>query len=183
MEKTAQIIGIIAMVINICSFVQKEQKNIIAMQFVGSILFAINMLMLDAITGGLMNVAGIVRGFIFLNKKRLGKLKWVFTGGLFVLYIALYICGFVVLGKDPSIRNLIVEFLPVFAMIVMTLGYALEGAKKTRVFGFINSPPWLIYNIMNRTIGGIICEVFCISSIILGMILYDRKESNCNGKV
>ena len=75
------------------------------------------------------------------------------------------------------------EFLPLFAMIVMTTGFAVDGAKKTRIYGFINSPPWLIYNIINWTIGGIICEVFCISSIIVGMIRYDRKGVYKNGTV
>jgi len=87
------------------------------------------------------------------------------------------------LGEEATMRNLIIESLPVFAMIVMTIGFALEGAKKTRIFGFINSPPWLIYNIVNWTVGGIICEVFCISSIIVGMIRYDRKGVYKNGTV
>ncbi len=183
MEIFAQIIGIIAMVINVCSFVQKEQKTIIAMQFVGSMLFAINMLMLGAITGGLMNFAGVVRALVFLNKKRLGEQKWLFAAGLSVFYIVLYILGFVVFGKEATVKNIMVEFLPVFAMIVMTVGFTVDGAKKTRIFGFINSPPWLVYNIINWTIGGIICEVFCMSSIILGMVCYDRKDVNKNGTV
>ena len=104
MEIAAQIIGIIVMLINIVSFSRKEQKTIIAMQFVGSILFATNMLMLGAVTGGLMNLAGIVRGLVFLNKKRLGRLKWVFTAGLFLLYITLYVLGLSPLArKQPCI--------------------------------------------------------------------------------
>ncbi len=183
MEIFAQIIGIVGMIVNICSFVQKEQKNIIAMQFAGSILFSLNMFMLNAISGALMNGAGIIRGIVFMNKSRLGKYKNCFVSALIVLYIICYVLSFAVFGKEATSWNLILDFLPLFAMIVMTLGYAAEGAKKTRIFGFLNSPPWLVYNICNGNIGGTICEVFCILSIIAGMILYDRKDMNKNGTV
>ena len=183
MELAAQIIGIVGMVIIVVSFAQKQQRTIIIMQFAGSLLFATNMLMLGAISGGLMNVGGIVRGIVFLNKKRIEKYKWFFVTGLSVLYIALYSLSFVVFGKAATAGNLAFEFLPVFSMIMMTIGYAADGAKKTRIFGFINSPPWLVYNMCNFNIGGTICEIFCMSSIILGMIRYDRKGVNKNGTV
>ena len=179
----AQVIGIIGMVNNVISFAMKKQKTIIVMQFVGSILFSINMLMLDAVSGGLMNVAGIIRGIVFMNKSRLGRFKNPFVGGLMTLYVACYVLSFTVFGKEATAWNLIIEFLPLFSMVVMTLGYAADGAKKTRIFGFLNSPPWLIYNIYNSNIGGTICEVFCISSIIFGMLMFDRKKVDKNGTV
>ena len=183
MEIAAQIIGILGMIIIVISFAQKQQRTIIVMQFAGSLLFAANMFLLGAVSGGLMNVGGIVRGVVFLNKKRLGKYKWLFVIGLAVFYVVLYSMSFFVFGKPATIENLLFEFLPVFAMIMMTVGYAADGAKKTRIYGFINSPPWLIYNMCNFNIGGTICEVFCMSSIILGMIRYDRKGVSGNGTV
>ena len=183
MTVIAQIIGIIGMINNVISFAMKKQKTIIVMQFAGSILFCINMLMLDAVSGGLLNGAGIIRGIVFMNKRRLGRFKNLFVGVLIALYVTCYILSFTVFGKELTWWNLTIEFLPLIAMIFMTFGYAAEGAKKTRIFGLLNSPPWLIYNISNLNIGGTICEVFCISSIIFGMLMFDRKEVDKNGTV
>ena len=176
MEVFAQVIGIIAMMMNVSIFSMKNQKTMIFIQFLASILFSVNMLLLGALSGGLMNIAGVVRGIVFVNKKRLGKMKWFFTAGLFALYIVFYILGFAVFGKEVSPANVIIEFLPVFAMIVMTIGFAVEGAGKTRLYGLVNSPPWLIYNSINFNIGGIICEIFCILSIVWGIFRHDIKK-------
>lgn len=183
MEIIAQILGIIAMCLNVAVFVMKKQKTMIIIQFIASVLFATNMLLLGALSGGLMNGAAIVRGIVFMNKRRLGNRKWLFTGGLIGIYIVLYILGFAVFGKSAEVRNIIIEFLPLFAMIMMTIGFAADSARKTRIFGLINSPPWLVYNIINFNVGGIICEIFCMISVVCGMIRYDRKGVDKNGTV
>jgi hypothetical protein len=99
------------------------------------------MFMLGAISGGLMNVAAMIRGIVYMNKERIGKYKWYFTAGLIILYCVLYVLGFVAFGKPATMRNIIIEFLPLLGIVLMTLGFAVDSTKKTRIFGFANSPP------------------------------------------
>ena len=71
MTLTAQIIGIFAMVANVAAYQFKNKRNVILCQLAGSALFAVNMFMLDALMGGLLNVVGIVRAIVYINKDRL----------------------------------------------------------------------------------------------------------------
>lgn len=177
-EIIAQTIGIVAMTINVFSFQQKEQRKLIIMQFFGASLFAVNMFMINAVVGGLLNLIGALRAIVYSNKQKLhadNKLWLVF---FILLYAASYVLSFTVFGKDPSVKNLVVEILPIVGMVASNLGFCFKDAKTVRKLGLISSPSWLIYNIVNFALGGIICEILCFSSIIIGIIRLDIKRKN-----
>lgn len=171
-----QSIGIVAMALNILSFQQKKQRNIIIMQFFGASLFAVNMFMIGAIVGGLLNLIGAVRAIVFANKSffRADKVIWVYGFG--VLYLVSYLLTFTVFAKEPSAVNFIIEFLPIIGMIASGIGFYLSDAKSVRRLGLVSSPSWLIYNIVNLAIGGVICEILAMISIIIAMIRLDIKK-------
>ena len=182
MTLTAQIIGIFAMAANVVAYQFKNKRNVILCQLAGSALFAVNMFMLDALMGGLLNVVGIVRAIVYINKDRL-KIPVKLVNGIFMaLYLASYILVFAVFGKEPTPFNLTVEILPLIGMGAMTVGLSMKDSKAIRVCGFINSPCWLIYNSLVFSLGGILCEVFGIVSIILAHIRIDIKNGKDNDK-
>ena len=172
----AQIVGIFAMTFNILSYQQKTQKGAIAFQLGGSILFAVNYLMLGALVGGILNAVGIVRALVFLNREKTKATHPAWLAGFTLVYLASYVLTFTVFGKDPTAFNLIVEFLPVIGMTATTISFRLSDAKAIRKYGLISSPSWLIYNIANFAIGAICCEVLSLISIVIGMIRLDRKQ-------
>ncbi|MBQ3229611.1 MAG: YgjV family protein [Clostridia bacterium] len=176
-EITAQAIGIVAMAINILSFQQKNQRTIIIMQLFGASLFAVNMFMIGATMGGFLNLIGAVRALVYSNKERFGTNKpvWVFV--FCALYLASYVLTFAVFGKEPTAVNFIVEFLPLIGMTASGIGFYLSDAKAVRRLGMVSSPSWLVYNIVNFALGGIICEILCMISIIIGMLRLDRTQS------
>ena len=177
MNFIAQVIGILAMLINLLSFQQKKQRTIIAFQFFGSVFFAIHFFMLGSSIGGILNVIAAIRAAIYSNKEKTGADKpfWIV---LFTLaYIGAYILVFTLFQKAPTAENLIIEVLPVLSMVVTTVSFWMKDAKMLRALGLIGSPLWLIYNIINVSIGGISSEVLNIASILLAMFRYDIKES------
>lgn len=177
MNFIAQVIGILAMLINLLSFQQKKQRTIIAFQFFGSVFFAIHFFMLGSSIGGILNVIAAIRAAIYSNKEKTGADKpfWIV---LFTLaYIGAYILVFTLFQKAPTAENLIIEVLPVLSMVVTTVSFWMKDAKMLRVLGLIGSPLWLIYNIINVSIGGISSEVLNIASILLAMFRYDIKKS------
>jgi len=169
----AQILGILAMAANIIAFQFKQKKHVLLCQLAGSVLFAFNMFMLDALMGGILNIVGIARALVYMKKDRLRMpVKWV--NALFILlYSSSYILVFAVFGKAPTWQNLIVEFLPIIGMSVMTIGLSGSNARAIRICGFINSPCWLVYNYINFSIGGILCEVFSIVSAVSAFLRLD----------
>ncbi len=176
----AQIIGIIAMAFNILSFQQKNHKKVISFQLVGGFLFSINYMLLGATVGCILNGLAVIRAIVYINEEKFHSknIFWV----LFVSAVSLatYILTFTVFDTNFTLFSSVIEFLPVFAMIISTVAFRMQDAKKIRFFGLMCSPSWLIYNITKGSIGAIICEVFCLCSIVIGIIRHDLKKKTEN---
>ena len=172
----AQAIGIVAMALNILSYQQKQQRNIIIMQFFGASLFAVNMFMIGATVGGLLNLIGAFRAIVFANKERFRADRIIWVHFFNLLYIASYVLTFTVFGKEPTWINFLVEFLPIVGMVATGIGFYLSKASTVRKLGLVSSPSWLVYNVFNMAIGGIICEILAMISIITAMIRLDFKK-------
>jgi hypothetical protein len=52
----------------------------------------------------------------------------------------------------------------------------MKDSRAIRVCRLINSPCWLIYNSLVFSLGGILCEVFGIVSVITAYIRLDMKN-------
>ena len=173
----AQSVGLLAMAANILAFQFKSRRNIILCQLMGSVFFAINMFMLDALMGGILNIVGIARALVYLKKDQIKiPIRWV-TALFLIAYSASYVLVFTVFAKEATPQNLIVEVLPIIGMSAMTIGLSGTNAKRIRICGFVNSPCWLTYNSINFSIGGILCEVFSIISVILAYLRLDTKRT------
>ncbi len=179
-EICAQAVGIAAMAFNILSFQMKTPGKVMLCQLIGSLLFAVNFFMLDAIVGAIMNLIGVIRAVIYLKKDRFRADHILWLVGFTLLYIVSYVLTFTVLGSEFTAKNAILEVLPVIGMLATTISYRLQSAKSIRAYGLVSSPAWLIYNIANVAIGAIVCEVLSLGSIVLGMWRYDRKRNGEN---
>lgn len=179
-------ISIVAMAIIILSFQQKSQRLIIVFQLLGSFLFAIHFGLMGSWMGCLLNGINVVRAAIFANKQKINAQAPVWTAGLLTVYVAAYVMTFTLFGTEPVAKNLLIEAFPLVSSFFMTFAFRAKTARMTRVLGFFNSPGWLIYNIFNFSIGGILCEVFAMISVILGIVRYDilkkTDQKTCTDK-
>lgn len=175
-EILAQVISILGMSMNVLSFQQKNKKMVIAFQFFGGAFFAISFFMLGAIVGGIMNIIAVIRAIVYMNKEKLhtDRVEWVYV--FTALFFISYALTFTVIGKEPTPKNLILEMLPIIGMIATTISFRLDGAKEVRRLGLVSAPVWLIYNIFCFSLGGILCEIFGMISIFIGMIRFDFKR-------
>ncbi|MBQ6706256.1 MAG: YgjV family protein [Clostridia bacterium] len=174
-EIIAQIIGIIAMTFNILSYQGKRQRTVIALQLFGAALFSVNYLLLGATIGGILNILGTIRAviFFFKDKFKADRIPWLLAFA--ASYILVYILNFTVFKKEPTVFNLIVEFLPVIGMLALNIGFMLKSSADIRKCGLVGSPAWLIYNIVAGSWGAIICEAFTLISIFVGMLRHDKN--------
>lgn len=178
----AQGFGILGMVANFLSFQQKKQRGAITFQFFAALLFAINFLMLEKYIGALLNVIGVIRAIVFVNRDKLraDHLAWLI---FFVLaFGSAYPLVFTVFDKEKefNVLNAIIEILPVIAMILSTISFRMTRARDIRRFGLFSSPMWLTYNIFCFSIGAIISEILNLISIIIGIIKFDLKREQKN---
>ena len=177
-EIIAQGIGILAMAFNIISYQGKKQSTVIALQLMGGMLFAISFLMLGQMIGGILNVIATVRALIFLFKDKLkaDRLPWFIF--FIATYLAVYVLNFTLFGKEPTVKNLLIEVLPVIGMVALNIGFRLKKASDVRKCALVSSPAWLIYNISAGAVGAIICESVSLVSIFVGMFRHDRKKED-----
>lgn len=98
---------------------------------------------------------------------------------LLIAFASSYPLNFLVFKTPPTTLNLIIEILPVIAMIVATIAIKIGVSKMVRRLGLISSPLWLTYNCFSGSIGAILSEIFNLISIIVGIIRLDiRKKKN-----
>jgi hypothetical protein len=126
----------------------------------------------------LLNAVAVIRAIVFLNKEKLKADHPAWLAGFVAVYLICYGLTFTVFGTEATVRNLVLEFLPVLGMTATTISFRLTDAKSIRRYGLISSPSWLIYNVANFAIGAIICEVLSLGSIFIGMLRLDRKKKN-----
>lgn len=174
-EMIAQCIGLLAMLFNIISYQAKRQKNVIALQLCGGILFAANFLLLGATVGGILNILASIRAVVFLFKERLKADRFSWFVAFLASYVAVYILNFTVLGKEVTLFNLLIELLPVVGMTALNVGFRLKSAADVRRCGMVSSPAWLVYNIVVGSWGAILCETLTLISIVVGIFRHDKK--------
>ena len=170
MEFWVQAIGIVAMALNIFAYQFKSKRGLLLCLCMGSALFSVNLFLLGAVTGAIMNVLSVIRSLVYVKMDRLPiSVKWVNI--MFIAaYLISYVLSFTLFGIEPILKNFILELLPIISMTAMTFAFAADNSKTVRLAGFISSPCWLIYNIFNLAIGGILCEVFTLVSITSALI-------------
>lgn len=172
----AQAIGIVAALAVNISFQFKKKSTLLLVQLVGNVLFAINFFMLGAYVGGLLNTIAIVRALVYLKKDSLKVPIALVNAAFIVSYFIAYALTFTVFGKDFTLANAIVELLPVIGMTALTFGFAGSNAKAVRLSTLINCPCWMAYNIINFTLGGILCETLCLGSLVAAILRLDVKK-------
>lgn len=161
MEIIAQVVGILGTCAAFLSFQLKENKKFFILQSISGALFALNFLMLGAYTGSLLNLINIYRGAIMAGGRKTRKIPFLIS--IQLLYILATVFTYT---NVFSIIALVAQLIGTFAMWS-------QNGKTIRVLQLAAvSPLWLIHNVFVFSIGGIICEVFNLGSIIVSIIRF-----------
>ncbi|MBO5897450.1 MAG: YgjV family protein [Clostridia bacterium] len=165
-EILAQVLSIIGMVINILSMQCKKTRGVIAMILVGSTFFGVSYLLLGSFAGAIMNVFSVFRSLLLLFDKRTRA-----NSQLVLLLTVLFACSAIGLYLDGPIA-----LLPLLGQFGGTMGMWQRNSAKLRLWQLFGSSPfWLINNIIVFSIGGILCEVFVITSVLVSIARYGWK--------
>ena len=161
-----QAIGIFGTILFFLSYQCKKNKNLFRVQFVSYLCYTIHLLLLGAVTGGISYVLNTVRSFCLGSKYAFLKSKWMCAIICTLQVIALLITW------DGWW-----SLLPIVANIAATIGGYTYNARKIRVAGmFINSPLWIIYDIIVGSWAGILDEIVSEASMIISIYRYGWKN-------
>ena len=161
-----QAIGLVGTFLFFVSFQCKSNKNLFRVQFVSYLCYTIHLLLLGAVTGGISYILNTLRSFCLGSKSEKLKSKWM--GGAICL-LQLAAMTFTWSGW--------ISVLPVAANIAATIAGYTYNARKIRIAGmFINSPLWIIYDIIVGSWAGILDEVVSELSMIISIVRYGWKN-------
>ena len=165
----AQGFGILGLIFSVLSYQEKRNNRFFIKQGLAGLMFFINFLMIGAISAALFNLTNLVRGTLFSNKeKKLWRLITVVSLYTICLAISLY----------SIIDNPFQIFLSVLTYSTLEMMTVLmwKGNGKHIRYGqfFVSSPSWIVHNIFNFSLGGILCEVFMMMSVIVSFIRFGK---------
>ncbi len=167
----AQGCGIIGLIIIVASFQCKSNKNFFLMQGSGSLFFVLNFLLIGAYGGALFNLSNLIRGLLFSKN---AKKPWK----LIVVEIAYTACFIFSIILDHSPKQILLVFIPFSALIIMSVLMWRGNDKTIRKFQIAYmSPSWIVHNIFNLSIGGLICEVFNMVSSAIYLFRLQKEKS------
>ena len=163
MELCGQITGILAMVAIILSFQCKSNKKLAFIYGAGAILFSVSYFLLGQPSAALYNIISAICSILCLKDTL--KTKPAFWGIAALFVIATYFTY----ENWWSIVLMTAVLVTAYSMMFKS-GLFIRNLR----FFFI-SPVWLINNtVMCFTIGGIVCEVITMVSIIVSFIRYRK---------
>ena len=161
-----QAIGFLGTILFFLSYQCKSNKKLFRVQFVSYLCYTVHLLMLGAITGGISYVLNTIRSFCLGSKNDFLKGKEMCC----IICILQMITLLFTWDGWWSI-------LPVAANIASTLGGYTYNARKIRVAGmFVNSPLWILYDIVVGSWAGILDEIVSELSMIISIYRYGWKN-------
>ena len=159
-------IGITGTILFFLSYQCKSNKNLFRVQFVSYLCYTVHLLLLGAITGGISYILNTVRSFCLGSKHTFLKGKAM--------------CGIICILQLVALLLTWENWwsvLPVAANIAATIGGYTYNARKIRVVGmFINSPLWIVYDIIVGSWAGILDEIVTEASMIISIVRYGWKN-------
>jgi len=170
-EIIGQIFGVFGLIMFVFSFQCHNSKKLVLVQGIGGMMFFINFLLIGAYAGALFNLTILVRGLLYTKKDNM-IWKPVLVE---LMFTAAYIYSLTLVGGD--ILQIVLITLPYLSLLIMSVLMWQEKGKMIRYFQVgVLSPSWLLHNIFNFTLGGILAEVFNIVSAIFSLIRFKNKR-------
>lgn len=169
-EIVGQIFGIFGLILFVASFQCKDSKKLVFVQGIGGMMFFINFLLIGAYGGALFNLTILVRGLLYMKKD--GKIWKPLL--VEILFTVAYIYSLTLVKGD--VLQIVLTTLPYISLLIMSVLMWKENGKQIRYFqvGML-SPAWLVHNIFNFTLGGILAELFNMISVIVSLVRFKKQ--------
>ena len=161
-----QAIGLIGTALYFISFQCRNNRTLFRVQFVSYLFYTTHLILLGAVTGGISYIINTIRSFC------LGSDRKALHSVPACIIICLAQLGVLILTWSGWI-----SILPVVANIASTIGGYTHSPKKVRMTTMcINSPLWIVYDVLVGSWAGILDEVICALSVVISIVRYGWKN-------
>lgn len=165
----AQAFGIAGFVITVLSYQERNNKKFFIKQGLAGLMFFMNFSIIGAWTAAMFNLTNLGRGALLSkNDKKLWRLVLIEA-----LYTICFLIGLATIIGIP--KQIFVSALTYVGLFVMTVFMWKGNGKHIRYVQLsLTSPVWIIHNIYNFSLGGLLCEIFSMVSVIISFIRFGK---------
>lgn len=163
-----QFVGFLAIAVAFISFQVKKKNAILAMQALANFIWSVHFLMIGAIAGCVLNLVGTGRNLIYAKRD-----TWKWLNGLWLPTVISIIIAVLSITTRESWFDVIL--LP--STVLSTFAYCFGSERVIRNSTVFVSLTWLIFNIFNFSISGVVAEIFNLTSLTIAIIRF-RKQGN-----
>ena len=175
-ETCGTILSLIGMTLTVSSFQARSKKLFLILQTAGSTFFFISYFFLGGVFGAVINSYYLVRNFVFYKVDLGNEPKKAKTACL--CFCLLYLVTFIIYtaAAKTSLAASAINFLPVLASACGTVGFLQRDPVKMRLWKYPDSVFWLCYNVSCLSLGGILCEIFNLTSNTISLIRFGTRR-------
>ena len=161
-----QAIGFVGTILFFLSYQCRSNKNLFRVQFVSYLCYTAHLLLLGATTGGISYVLNTVRSFCLGSKYPFLRGK-----GMCRIICALQFITLLLTWETWW------SVLPVAANIAATIGgYTFNGRTIRAVGMFVNSPLWIVYDLVVGSWAGVLDEIVTEVSMLISIYRFGWKN-------
>lgn len=155
--------GIIGLILGVAAFQSNKHKGIVIAKMGSEAAFTIQYYLLDAPTGSIMNLIGVVRNFIFYKLVEKGKstkiVMWIFCG--------VYVLSAIITWEGPE------SLLPLIGKLCSTVAYSMKNTRNIRIINIPTLTMWIVYNITCSAWEALAADTISLVSVLIAMGRFD----------
>lgn len=170
-----QVFGILGLIGTVICYQFNSRRKILFMQILCALVFTVNLSLLGAWSGALLNVLGIAKSCVFYQR---GRRRWADSVWWIVLFCVLAAVCVMAAYRSP------VDLVPLIGTCFTTAALAQKDARTIRILTLPSPPSWFVYNLANGNLGGMANEIFVLTSLLVAMFRFDdfRLRMKKNGE-
>ena len=155
--------GIIGLIIGVAAFQSNKHKGIVMAKLGSEAAFTIQYYLLDAPTGAIMNLVGVMRNYIFYKLVEKGKstkiAMWIFC--------VVYVASAIITWEGPE------SLLPLVGKLCSTVAYSMKNTRFIRIINIPTLTMWIVYNITCSAWEALAADTISLVSVLIAMGRFD----------
>lgn len=166
-QAIAQVAGVLASATVIGSFQIRNPRKILVIHIVAMSFFTLHFALLGTVSGTIQNALGTVRNLLMILIPAKTKLNRIAEGFILAAFASIPLIEYLV----PTIPFNAWDLLPAAAMVIGTAFYWKASTRSLRIAQlFVISPCWLTYDVIFRSVPGMVTETFNMTSVIISFV-------------
>ena len=161
-----QAVGLVGTALFFLSFQCKSNRSLFRIQFLSYLFYTTHLLLLGAVTGAASYVINTLRSACLGSGRAFLRSRWI-CGILCLLQLAALIATW----------SGWISLLPIVANVAATIGGYTHNPRKVRLVAMlINSPLWIVYDVLVGSWAGILDELITEVSILISIRRFGWKN-------